>query len=110
MGDEADEWVETHAGRKHTVDSAINAGEIEDIPDLDGPGDNDGVTSGMRGMNLGTTPGAGAIAEIPDMDEIPDMEEEDLEAGDDEANAVPKVTATTPGVIDATYVVSDLKT
>jgi len=103
--DEADEWVETHAGRKHTVDSAVNAGEIEDIPDLDGPGDTDGVAGAMSGLNLGTT--HGAVAEIPDMDEIPDMEEDDLEAGDDEATAAPKVSAKTPGVIDATYVVVD---
>ncbi|KAI6121895.1 autophagocytosis associated protein [Pisolithus sp. B1] len=31
----ADEWVETHAGRNGTVDSAANPGEIDDIPDLD---------------------------------------------------------------------------
>jgi ubiquitin-like-conjugating enzyme ATG3 len=55
----------------------------------------------MGGLNLGTTPGAGAIGEIPDMDDIPDMEEEDLEAGDDEATAAPNVAPTTPGVIDA---------
>jgi ubiquitin-like-conjugating enzyme ATG3 len=59
------------------------------------------VTSAMGGLNLGTTPGAGVIGEIPDMDDIPDMEEEDLEAGDDEATAAPKVAPTTPGVIDA---------
>jgi ubiquitin-like-conjugating enzyme ATG3 len=103
-GDEADEWVETHAGRKATIDSAVNAGDIEDIPDLDGPGETEGVTSAMSGLNLGTTPAAGAAAEIPDMDEIPDMEEDDLETGDDEATA--KVAASTPGVIDAAYVVS----
>jgi len=98
-GDEGDEWVETHAGRNHTTDTAVNAGEIADIPDLDGPGETDGVTSAMGGLNLGTTPVA--ATEIPDMDEIPDMEEDDLEAGDDEATAAPKVPAKTPGVIDA---------
>jgi ubiquitin-like-conjugating enzyme ATG3 len=108
-GDEADEWVETHAGRKTTTDSAVNAGEIEDIPDLDGPGDAEGVTSAMSGLNLGAAPGAGGIGEIPDMDEIPDMEEEDLEAGDDEATAAPNVVAPTPGVIDAAYVVLDFR-
>lgn len=106
-GNEADEWVETHAGRSHTIDSAINAGDIEDIPDLDGPGDGEGMASAMSGLNLGSTPGGGAVGEIPDMDEIPDMEEDDLEAGDDEATAPPKVVAATPGVIDATYVVVD---
>jgi ubiquitin-like-conjugating enzyme ATG3 len=108
-GDEADEWVETHAGRKTTMDSAVNAVEIADIPDIDGPGEEEGVTRAMGGLNLGTTPGAGAVGEIPDMDEIPDMEEDDLEAGDDEATAAPKVPAPTPGVIDATYVVADLE-
>jgi hypothetical protein len=106
-GDEGDEWVETHAGRNHTTDTAVNAGEIADIPDLDGPGETDGVTSAMGGLNLGTTPVA--ATEIPDMDEIPDMEEDDLEAGDDEATAAPKVPAKTPGVIDAAYVVVDLE-
>jgi ubiquitin-like-conjugating enzyme ATG3 len=107
-GNEADEWVETHAGRNHTIDSAVNAGDIEDIPDLDGPGDGEGMSSAMSGLNLGSTPGGGAVGEIPDMDEIPDMEEDDLEAGDDEATAPPKVVAATPGVIDATYVVVDM--
>ncbi|KAJ7077275.1 putative E2-like enzyme [Mycena belliarum] len=32
----ADEWVETHAGRKSNMDAA-NPGQIDDIPDLDGP-------------------------------------------------------------------------
>jgi ubiquitin-like-conjugating enzyme ATG3 len=107
-GDEADEWVETHAGRNPTMDSAVNAGDIDDIPDLDGPGEAEGVTSAMSGLNLGTTSGAAAVGEIPDMDEIPDMEEDDLEAGDDEATAAPKVAAQTSGVIDAAYVVVDL--
>jgi len=102
-GNEADEWVETHAGRKATIDSAVNAGEIEDIPDLDGPGEIEGVMGAMGALNLGTTPTAGT-AEIPDMDEIPDMEEEDLEAGDDEATAAPKVPTSSPGVIDATEI------
>lgn len=106
-GDEADEWVETHAGRKTTMDSAVNAGEIEDIPDLDGPGEAEGVTSAMGGLNIGST-GGGAIGEIPDMDEIPDMEEDGLEAGDDEATATPNVVAQTPGVIDAAYVLLDI--
>jgi ubiquitin-like-conjugating enzyme ATG3 len=107
-GDEADEWVETHAGRNRNIDSAVNAGEIADIPDLDGPGETDDMMGAMAGLNLRTTPGAG-VGEIPDMDEIPDMEEDDLEAGDDEATAAPKATAATSGVIDATYVAVTFK-
>lgn len=105
-GDEADEWVETHAGRKPTMDSAVNAGDIEDIPDLDGPGEVDGVTHAMGSLNVGSgsaSAGAEAVGEIPDMDEIPDMEEEGLEEADDEATAAPKSAPPTTGVIDATY-------
>ncbi|KAJ7594529.1 putative E2-like enzyme [Mycena floridula] len=78
---DGDEWVETHAGRKADVDNVANAGEIDDIPDLDASAE---VASGMDAMHLQ----AGAVpADIPDMDDIPDMEEDDLEAGDDEATA-----------------------
>lgn len=98
-GGEADEWVETHAGRKATADSATNAGVIEDIPDLDGPQDADHVTAGMGGLSLGSSAGGNA-AETPDLDDIPDMEEDDLEAGD-EATAAPKPSVTPSGVIDA---------
>lgn len=106
-GGEADEWVETHAGRKPTMDSAINAGDIDDIPDLDGPGEAEGVTRAMGGMNLGSgsagAGGADAIGDIPDMDEIPDMEE-DFEEAEDEATAAPKVAPPPSGVIDASCV------
>ncbi|KAJ6625821.1 autophagocytosis associated protein [Mycena sp. CBHHK59/15] len=91
----ADEWVETHAGRKANLDSA-NPGYIDDIPDLDAAPE-DSVTHGVGAMSLG---GAAAI-ETPDLDDIPDMEEEGLEEEDDEATAAPK---TTPGVIDASQV------
>ncbi|KAJ8494964.1 hypothetical protein ONZ51_g1985 [Trametes cubensis] len=85
-GNEADEWVETHAGRPPTQDSAAHAGVIDDIPDVDdGEGD---VSGAMGNLSLG---GQG-VTEIPDMDEIPDMEEEDLEGGD-EATAAPKTSA-----------------
>lgn len=101
-GAEADEWVETHAGRKATTDSATNAGEIEDIPDLDGQHDNDGVSRGVGAMSLASGADAGP-AETPDLDDIPDMEEDDLEAGD-EATAAPKIVSEKPsGVIDARY-------
>ncbi|CDO68964.1 hypothetical protein BN946_scf184782.g12 [Trametes cinnabarina] len=97
-GNEADEWVETHAGRSATQDTAAHAGEIDDIPDVE-DGDND-VAGAMGGLSLG---GQGA-SEIPDMDEIPDMEEEDLEGGD-EATAAPKTTAAPPsGVVTADVV------
>ncbi|KIY64869.1 hypothetical protein CYLTODRAFT_401315 [Cylindrobasidium torrendii FP15055 ss-10] len=71
-GDEKDEWVETHTGRAAAHhDSLANAGEIADIPDLEGLNIQDGDADG---------PG-----EIPDMDDIPDMEEEVDE--EDEATA-----------------------
>src|SRR6202020_1218453 len=50
-GNEADEWVETHAGRKPTLDSAANPGDIEDIPDLDAH-ENDTVASDMGKLSL----------------------------------------------------------
>ncbi|KAI0373942.1 hypothetical protein BV20DRAFT_961840 [Pilatotrama ljubarskyi] len=94
-GNEADEWVETHAGRPAAQDSVAHAGEIDDIPDVDdGEGD---VSVAMGGLSLGDK----SAAEIPDMDEIPDMEEDDLEAGD-EATAAPKASAgPTRGIVTA---------
>lgn len=103
-GNEVDEWVETHAGRKGTTDNADNAGDIDDIPDLDGPGEATGITNAIGSMSLGTgttSAGVGVAGEIPDMDEIPDMEEEDLEAGDDEATAAPNVAASTVNATDS---------
>ncbi len=109
---EGDEWVETHAGRKSTLDSIQNPGEIEDIPDLDGVAD---VTNGVSGLGLGGSGGSGKereVSEIPDLDDIPDMEE-DLEE-EDEATAAPKSSAArsqpttsasipVSGVIDVRY-------
>ncbi|KAJ7451740.1 putative E2-like enzyme [Mycena galericulata] len=88
----ADEWVETHAGRKANLDSA-NPGQIDDIPDLDAAHE-DSVTQGVGALSLG------GAAETPDLDDIPDMEEEGLEEEEDAATA-PKVT---PGVIDASQI------
>jgi ubiquitin-like-conjugating enzyme ATG3 len=97
-GNEADEWVETHAGRKPTTDSAANPGDIADIPDLDGH-EADTVASDIGKLSLGG--GKTVVADTPpDLDDIPDMEEEDLEAGDDAATAAPKASQAA-GVIDA---------
>lgn len=99
-GSEADEWVETHAGRKPSHDAA-NPGTIDDIPDLDGddhPAGGagvGGVTAGMGNISLG---GGAAAAETPDLDDIPDMEEEGLEEGDEATAVAPKAA---PAVIDA---------
>ena len=95
-GNEADEWVETHAGRAATADSAANAGNIDEIPDVD-ESSGDDVADQMGRMGL--QGGAGSVGDIPDMDEIPDMEE-DLEA-EDEATAAPKAAAPPSGVIEA---------
>lgn len=89
-----DEWVETHAGRKANLDSIANAGVIDDIPDLDAAQE---LTAGVDAINLSSN---SAPAEIPDLDDIPDMEEDDLEEGD-EATAAPKGTNPSSGVIDA---------
>ena len=107
---DGDEWVETHAGRQaHTPDSATNAGEIVDIPDLDRDGphdDEETIAQGLGGVSLGGGGGGGdgvGTTETPDLDDIPDMEEDDLEEGDDEATAAaPKVS-----VIPAARVVDD---
>ena len=83
-GSETDEWVETHTGRPSAHDSAGNAGVIDDIPDLDGAGDVDHITGGVGKVSLS----AAEPAETPDLDDIPDMEE-DIEEGDDEATVAP---------------------
>lgn len=66
-----------------------NAGVIDDIPDLDGPSE---LTSGVNALHLDST---AVPADIPDMDDIPDMEEDDLEAGD-EATAAPTKAVANP--------------
>ncbi|KAK7000693.1 autophagy-related protein 3 [Favolaschia claudopus] len=78
----ADEWVETHTGRKSNLDSA-NPGTIDDIPDLDAAPEA-GVTQGVGSLSLG------GADETPDLDDIPDMEEEGLEEEDDAAAVAPK--------------------
>lgn len=88
---EGDEWVETHAGRKASQ-KASDHSEITEIPDLDDPGDADDITSGVGSMALG---GSDKEPEVIDLDDIPDMEEDDLEEEDDEATAAPKHTAAT---------------
>ncbi|KAF7321858.1 Autophagy-related protein 3 [Mycena kentingensis (nom. inval.)] len=89
----ADEWVETHAGRKINTD-ANNPGTIDDIPDLDHDAAEESVTQGVGSMSLG-----GGAADVPDIDDIPDMEEEGLEEEDDAAAAPPKAA-----VIDASQI------
>jgi len=99
---EGDEWVETHAGRQATVESAADHSVIEEIPDIDGPGDD--ITSGVGSLSL---EGKGEKeSEVIDLDDIPDMEEEDLEDGD-EATATPKAVApktTTSNIVDTSAI------
>jgi ubiquitin-like-conjugating enzyme ATG3 len=85
-GYEADEWVETHAGRRPNMDSAANPGVIHDIPDLDGAHEDDGISGAAANLSLNET---------PDLDDIPDMEE-DLEEGDDAAAAPSKAPPPPP--------------
>lgn len=99
-GNEADEWVETHAGRVSAHDSVANPANIDEIPDVDEAAGEDAVASALGNMSLSGANG-GSAADIPDMDEIPDMEEEGLEAGEDEATAAPKASALTARTIDA---------
>lgn len=63
---------------------------IDDIPDLDGPGS---ITNNMNTLNLnGDAPNStDDSGVIPDLDDIPDMEEETLEAEEDEATAKPTI-------------------
>ena len=95
-GNEGDEWVETHAGRRANVDYAANPGVIDDIPDLDGPHDDDGISAAAANLSL---------TETPDLDDIPDMEE-DLEEGEDAAAAPSKAPPPPPKKpVDATKLV-----
>lgn len=73
---------------------ATNVGEIDDIPD-DEP---ETVTSGMNALNLGDK-SSSVPAEIPDMDDIPDMEEEGLEGEDDAAAVAPPQPESVIGAI-----------
>ncbi|KAI0339927.1 hypothetical protein BDW22DRAFT_1431406 [Trametopsis cervina] len=93
-----DDWVETHTGRASAEDPSTEPHDIDEIPDVD---EHDGVSNAMSGLSLGK--GAEA-ADIPDLDEIPDMEEEGLEDEDDAAVAAPKKPAAAAGVIDASEI------
>ena len=57
------------------------------------------LASAIGNVSISSTTGA-TVGETPDLDDIPDMEEEGLEEGEDEATAVPKVVAA-GSVIDA---------
>ena len=75
--------------------------------------DEERITKGLGGMSLGGGGGGEGVGttEMPDLDDIADMKEDDLEEGDDEATAaVPKVSAIpSAGVVDAGYVVGLLE-
>ena len=52
LSTDGDEWVKTHMGRQaHKTDSVTNAGEIADIPDLDG--DEERIVKGLGGIVVG---------------------------------------------------------
>lgn len=84
-GGKEDEWVQTHAGRRAslalfvsqrandlvTEAAEVNPQTIDDIPD------DEALSREVNALNLGGRPST--EAGIPDMDDIPDMEEEDLE-------------------------------
>ena len=95
---DGDEWVETHAGRKASMKGMDNS-EIAEIPDMDGHAEDD-LIGAVRGMSLGEH-GETKEPEVFDIDEIPDMEEDDLEAGD-EATAAPKASAQSTSATAAT--------
>jgi hypothetical protein len=88
-----DEWVETHAGHKYNMDVVGNAGHIDDIPDLDSnaPQEADSVAHDMAKLSVVGLKGA-IYSDTPDLNDIPNMEEDDLEAGD-EATAAPRPAA-----------------
>jgi ubiquitin-like-conjugating enzyme ATG3 len=96
-GNEADEWVETHAGRRANSDSAANPGVIDDIPDLDGSHE-DGISAAAANLSL---------TETPDLDDIPDMEE-DLEEGDDAAAAPSRAPPPPRKLVDVEAFVQNL--
>lgn len=83
-----------------------NPVDISDIPDAD---DHDSdhehqlpsLPKGLSDLSISSKPSAPVVnaAAIPDLDEIPDMEEDDLEGGIDDAAAAP---STTVGVSSAT--------
>ena len=91
-----EEWVQTHSGRSKRVSTASHSltqtistlepsetaqmGEIDDIPDLDGPAEvAAGLPTAMTKLDIGNA---------PDIDDIPDMEEEGLEEEDESQKPV----------------------
>ena len=64
-----------------------NTDDIDAIPDMDGPSESPKMpTKQLGSLSLDADT---SIAHIPDMDEIPDMEEEDLDGAEDAATAAP---------------------
>ena len=113
---DSDESVKTHVGcQAHKTDSATNTDKIVDISKLDGDGLHDNeerIVKGLGGMLLGGGGGGEGVGmmETSDLDDIPDIEEDDLEQGDDEATAaMPKVSVIpAAGVLDTRYVIVGL--
>jgi len=82
-----------HDAKQHQV--------LDDIPDLDGPSADD-IADGVAGVSLGGNADSNPpVGDIPDMDEIPDMEEAGIEEEDDAAVVAPPTNtaagATTSG-------------
>ncbi len=95
--DKEEEWVQTHSGRSKRSSSTVSRflpqthstlepsetaqmGEIDDIPDLDGPAEGaSGLPTAMNKLH---------ISNAPDIDDIPDMEEEGLEEEDESQKPV----------------------
>ncbi|GAA5852734.1 hypothetical protein JCM9279_003950 [Rhodotorula babjevae] len=75
-GDEGDEWVATHTNAQDP-NSTTDIPSMGDIPDADDPSSSsgvDGVTSSLADTSLG---GTAARDEVPDFDDIPDMDDEE---------------------------------
>lgn len=97
-GDKEEEWVQTHAGR--TARDTTDPVNISDIPDADDHGSDHehqlpSISKGLSDLRLssGQSSQAARGAAVPDLDEIPDMEEEGLEGAIDDAAAAPTATA-----------------
>jgi ubiquitin-like-conjugating enzyme ATG3 len=95
-GNEADKWVMTHAGSP----SAYNFSSAKKLEDVEW----DLLTSGIGVVSSAGGPST-EPAEAPDLDDIPDMEE-DFEEDDDEATAVPH--RPTYETSDTAYVVGSI--
>lgn len=73
-------WERWVAARGNSVDAI-------DIPDIDGPSESPKMpTKQLGALSLDADT---SITNIPDMDEIPDMEEEGLDGVEDAATAAP---------------------